>query len=83
MQRWELQRDHEHEVREALQQAGCLDSMGCIRRWNPEAWRQINARQHSSLSFSDCCCRLTAKCGTLCECKECHFLALNGDREEA
>ena len=57
MKRWQLQERHEKEVRQALKDAGCVDSLGRLRQCRPSLKVHMTEKGHTSLDYDKCICK--------------------------
>ena len=54
MKRWQR---HDKEVRQALKDAGCVDSKGRLRQCRPILKVYMTEKGHTSLDFEKCVCK--------------------------
>jgi hypothetical protein len=57
IEQWKQLKNHYEEVKKILQEQGCMDSMGRIRRWRGEVvFKALANAGHTSVGFDTCDC---------------------------
>ena len=55
---WRLRQFHHEDVSQVLENQGCLDSQGRIRKFNGKTiWPALAELGHDSMDFDKCSCR--------------------------